>query len=273
MFYKIALKTLKKLPFLYAALQGAFNFREINRSPVVTPFGFKMSGLSAMECGKFEPDETSLTMTLLKGVDVFVNAGANTGYYVCLARKMGVNVIAFEPLDRNVQILQRNILANGWDDVEIHPVGLGDSVALLKLYGGGTGASLVEGWAGADNNYRIVPVNKMDNILADRISGKKALILIDVEGYELNLLRGATRQLASSPSPLWLVEICINQHQPKGTVINPNLLETFEIFWRNGYQAERFGSESGVVSNSEVIKWSTGKNLPLTHNFLFRRDS
>lgn len=272
--YNFALQLIKKIPMLYAGIQGVYNYKVVNRPPVETPYGFKMSGSSAMEAGRFEPEESKLIQFLLKGVDFFVNAGANTGYYVCLARQSGVNCIAFEPLDRNIQILQRNILANGWNDVELHPVGLGDGVGLLKLYGGGTGASLVEGWAGADNkNYRIVPVNKMDNFLADRLSGRKALILIDVEGYELNLLRGATRQLTSNPSPLWLVEICVNQHQPEGTTINPNLLETFEIFWENGYQAEKVGNETGIVSASEVHLWAKGKKLPLTHNFLFRRDS
>ena len=151
MFYNILINNLKKLPLLYSGIQGAYNYSIISREPVQTPHGFRMAGLIAMEKGEFEPEETKLIQNLFDKVDVFVNAGANTGYYCCLARKMGLYVVAFEPLERNVQILQRNMLANNWDDVEIHPVALGDTVGLLKLYGGGTGASLVKGWAGADS--------------------------------------------------------------------------------------------------------------------------
>jgi FkbM family methyltransferase len=270
--YKSCLQILKRFPVLYAGMQGAYNYRVVTRAAVETPLGFKMAGSYAMEKGDFEPEETKLICNLLRDVDVFVNAGANVGYYCCLARKMGLEVIAFEPLERNIQMLQRNISANNWTDVEIHPIGLGDSVALQKLYGGGTGASLLEGWAGADNkNYRIVPVNKLDNILGQRLCGRKSFILIDVEGYELNLLRGATQQLTSCPSPTWLVEICINQHQPNGNTINPNLISTFEIFWGHGYKANKIGSEFGIVSESDVRMWAKGYNLPDTHNFLFTK--
>lgn len=226
-----------------------------------------------MERGEFEREETQQVSALLRCVDVFVNVGANTGYYVCLARKMGVKVLAIEPLDRNVQILQRNILANGWNDVEIYPVGIADNVALLKLYGGGTAASFVPGWAGGSKaHYRVVPVTKLDNIMADRFAGKRMLILIDVEGYELNVLRGAVGQLTREPPPIWFVEICINVHQPDGQKINPKLVETFELFWQHGYTAERAGCESGVISEADVRLWAKAERLPRTHNFLFRLD-
>ena len=183
-----------------------------------------------------------------------------------------VKTIAIEPLDQNVQILQRNIQANGWQDVEILPIGLGNSVAQLKLYGGGTAASLVEGWAGANHDhYRLVPVSTLDNVLSDRFIENKILILIDVEGFELNVLKGAVRQLERKITPIWFVEICVDEHQPDGRLINPNLLETFDMFFVRGYSAEKAGSASGMVTREDVIEWQSGKHLPDTHNFIFRQ--
>lgn len=270
MLARLAVPVLKRFPVLYAGLRGAFAHRVISRPPVQTPLGFKMAGMAAMETGEFEADETRQVSALLRKATVFVNVGANTGYYVCLAREAGARVVAVEPLDQNVQLLQRNVLANGWNDVEIIPMGLGDRVAVLKLYGGGTAASLVEGWAGASReHYRLVPVTTLDNVLADRFDGEQLLILIDVEGFELNVLRGAVRQFARRPAPLWFIEICFDEHQPQGATINPNVLETFEVFWRHGYRAEKAGAESGPVSELDVRAWARGSELPQTHNFIF----
>ena len=272
MISKLILPLLRRFPVLYAAARGASAHRAISRPAVLTPLGFKMCGLNAMESGSFEPDETRQISALLREVTALVNIGANTGYYVCLARNAGAKVLAIEPLDQNVQILQRNILANGWNDVEIFPVGLGDRVDVMKLYGGGTAASLVEGWAGAAReHYRLVPVSTLDNVLGDRFAGEKILILMDVEGFELNVLRGALRQFTRKPAPVWFIEICIDEHQPSGVRINPNLVGTFEIFWRHGYHAEKAGSESGAVSEADVRAWAAGNQLPKTHNFIFRR--
>ena len=224
-----------------------------------------------MSSGAFEPDETRLVQSMLRSDSVFVNVGANVGYYICLARKAGARCVAIEPLDQNVQILQRNVQANGWSDIEIHPVAVGDQVAMLKLYGGGTAASLVEGWAGASNeHYRFVPVTTLDNVLTNRFAGHSMLVLIDVEGFELNVLRGALRLMVRQPYPSWIVEICVDEHQPNGVRINPSLLETFNLFWSHGYRAERIGCTGGPVLPSDVACWAEGKDLPRTHNFLFR---
>lgn len=272
MFNRLILFLLSRCPPVYVALRAIYRYRQLMRVPAQTPLGFKLAGPSAMEEGVFEPAETKQLSILLADVDVFVNVGANCGYYACLARKTGAKVVAIEPLDQNVQLLQRNLLANDWHDVEVLPVGLGDKTSLMKLYGGGTAASLVSGWAGASaDHYCIVPVTTLDAILADRFAGQKLLILIDVEGFELNVLKGALRQMDRNPAPVWFVEICINEHQPQGAVVNPNLREIFDLFWTHGYVAEKAGCEVGPVSVRDIEKWTEGEALPATHNFLFRR--
>jgi FkbM family methyltransferase len=268
----ILLNTIRKFPALYAGLKAIHSHKVVNRPAVDTPIGFRMNGLAAMQNGTFEPDETHQISKLLENVEIVVNIGANTGYYVCLARKMGKKVIAIEPLDQNVQIMQRNIQANGWQDVEILPIGLGDSVGQLKLYGGGTAASLVKGWAGArHDHYRLVPVSTLDNVLSDRFGDQKMLILIDVEGFELNVLKGAFRQLQRKIAPIWFVEICIDEHQPDCRLINPNLTQTFDFFFSRGYSAEKAGASSGGVTRQDVLEWQSGKSLPATHNFIFKK--
>lgn len=107
-------------------------------------------------------------------------------------------------------MLLRNPPANGWDDVELLPVGLCDRFGILKLFGGGMATSFVPSCAVAeDDAFRLVPVTTLENVIATRFSGKRLLVLIDVEGYEWPALKGCPRQLDREPSPRWFVEICL----------------------------------------------------------------
>jgi FkbM family methyltransferase len=256
---------------MHAAVKQFKTTRILLREPKKHPAGFLLRGSSAMEEGSFEPHETEQISNLLGVCDVFVNVGANIGYYVCLARNSGVTSIAIEPLYRNVQLLKSNLALNDWMDVEVYPLGLSDRVSLERIYGGGTAASLIPGWAGSNiSNYELIAVSTLDNLLSDRFESKQLLILIDVEGFEFNVLQGAVRQLSRTPSPIWFLEVCIDEHQPAGGGINPKLMATFDLLWQHGYTAVKAGCETGPVSREDVAGWANSSGLPKTHNFVFR---
>ena len=238
-----------------------------------TPHGFWLSGNADMELGNFEPAETELVGAALEGVDVLVNVGANIGYYCCLALAARKQVLAFEPLPDNLRMLMRNIQLNGWSDrIEIFPMAIGARTGIIDLFGGGTGASLVPGWAGQSaKNVTRVQMSTVDTLLGARLTGKKCLVLIDVEGAELAVLRGASGLLANCPKPIWIVEIAVHEHQPQGTSINPHLVDTFELFCSAGYQAMTADASARPIDLAEVKQVaSSGKDTLGTHNFLFQ---
>jgi FkbM family methyltransferase len=184
---------------------------------------------------------------------------------------MGKQVVAIEPLERNVRLLKQNVISNQLHGVEIFQMAIGRQSGLEKIYGGGTAASLVRGWAGAKQSAEVVSVNTLDHLLAGRFGDEIPLILIDVEGFELSVLKGASSVLAREPAPIWFIEICIDEHQPDCFQINPNLLETFNAFWAAGYQCEKAGSDRGLVSEHDVKNWCVALDIPKTHNFIFRK--
>jgi len=116
------------------------NFRDLSdrNSPAIkTPWGFTHAGNPQMAAGTFEPQETLLVRELLREVDIFVNIGANVGYYCCHALSLGKPVIAVEPIVRNLHYLIRNITENGWaGQADIFPVALGEKTDVLRMYGG-----------------------------------------------------------------------------------------------------------------------------------------
>jgi FkbM family methyltransferase len=256
-------------------LQFYRNARDLldrNSLSVKTPWGFTIAGNKNMALGDFETEETGLIRKLLEEIDIFVNIGANVGYYCCHALSLGKPVIAVEPIIRNSHYLMRNIQENGWSrKAEVHPVALGEKADILNIYGGNTGASLVKGWARIPESYvSQVPVLTLDRVLGDELDGKRALILVDVEGAEFPMLKGGLRALNHLPRPIWMVEIGSTEHQPEGVLVNPNLVSTFELFYKFGYSAITANRQENSVSLNEVMAVAEGERTFETHNFIFR---
>lgn len=245
-------------------------------SEVVTPLGFKLTSGShpayeLMRKGTFEIEETALISRLLPGADVFVDIGANLGYYTCLALQSGKPVVAFEPQQQNLHCLFQNLTANGWQDrAEIFPLALSERPGLLTLYGAsGPSASLVKDWAGYSSRFsKVVPVSTLDYILAGRFAGKQLFIKMDVEGAEYQVLKGASATLARVPKPVWLIEICLEEFHPEGS--NPDFQRIFRMFWEHGYQAYTAAENPRPVTQEEIADWvAKGRTDSATFNYVF----
>jgi FkbM family methyltransferase len=230
------------------------------RKSEVTPYGFKLQGSSsvhhrAMQKGTFEEHETTLIRQYLSQSDAFIDVGANIGFYSCLARSLGKQVVAVEPLLRNLNHLYANLIENNWNDVEVFPMGLNDRPGIAVLYGASsTGASLISNWAGASKRFRrVISLSTLDILLGERFAGKKLFIKIDVEGVEYQVLMGAIKTLKITPRPTWIIEICLSEFYPAG--LNPNYAATFEMFWKNGYEVRTADRNSRLIQPSDVQGW------------------
>jgi FkbM family methyltransferase len=142
---------------------------------------------------------------LLRAGDFAVDVGANVGYMTTLfAARVGPTgrVEAFEPHPRVFGRLHSNIARNPSSSVRLHEIALGsrDGVARLvepSIFGVNEGASQVvgEGDCSTDKNARCaleVGMKRLDSVLRD---SRIALLKIDVEGFEVDVLSGAERLL------------------------------------------------------------------------------
>jgi len=223
-----------------------------------------------METGNFEKDETTILRKLFNSAEVFVDIGANIGYFTCLACQCGMRVIAFEPINSNLKYLYENLRENGWHkNAEVFPMGASDKPGLVDIFGEGTGASLLEGWAGVSSLQRqTISVSSLDLVLGDRLAGKQTVIKMDVEGAEFQALCGASKLLGQLPRPIWLVEITLSEHRQGGK--NPNFEATFELFWKYGYEAYSIGSSPCLVTRAKLDDYlNNGNNKGFESNFLF----
>lgn len=273
---QILRRILRANPRVALALHGLRQaFAADRQRMVMTPYGFKIAGNALMQAGAFEPEETALLSELLPQHDRFIDCGANIGFFSCLARHHGKPVLAIEPLAANLRSLLANLDANGWNDSEVVNAGLADTIGIGEIFGADTGASMVRGWAGMPHNTLLrerVALTTLDTLVADRFTGERLLIKVDVEGGEFALLQGAARTLARIPPPTWMVEICLAENFPAGG--NRRFAETFDLFFGKGYRA--FAAKPGLppVSREQVLQWAmAGRAEPGGHNYLFQRST
>jgi FkbM family methyltransferase len=143
-------------------------------------------------------DELELLFRDSVGVDyTLIDCGANFGYWSVLvsSRPYGSHrAIAIEPSTQNFAKLRKNAEING-DRFEAMKCAIGASRGTARLSGSKHEALSIAG--GAGDGGEDVPVVALDNLLDDgKVSpGGKYLIKLDVEGVEIEAIKGGTRLL------------------------------------------------------------------------------
>lgn len=232
--------------------------------------GFLFNGQDSMEKGNFEPHETIIFDKVISSFDLLINVGANSGYYVCKALKQNVDVLAYEPNQFNVNLLLQNVYANKFNaDFLLFPVALSNKSGVLPIYGSGTGTSLIKGWAGQVSET-LVPISTFDTTGKLISTNKNCLIIIDIEGAELDCLNGAKSLLQTDTNNVFMIEISIDEHQPISGKLNPNILKTFQLFYDFGYFGYTADDNLRKIELLEVKNIiDTNINTFTGHNFLF----
>ena len=154
-------------------------------------------GRSLYNYGEYGPDETEKIIALADGL--CLDIGANIG---CISQALvvsGMRVIAFEPQPEVFKLLDENVVC------EKYNVALGSVAGVAKMpkvyysakgnFGGlGIGAKSIYG------SYD-VPVRTLDSFGLDDVGFMK----IDVEGFELEVLRGG-RETINRCKPIMYIE-------------------------------------------------------------------
>jgi len=148
--------------------------------------------------GLHEFEDMSFVLHLLRKDEVMLDIGANIGSYTILAGAViGAKIFSFEPIPDTFRCLIDNVNINGiYEKVKCYNIGLADKNGILKFTSNlGTNNHVVFNTSSIKNIDIIdVPVRKLDTI----VSGCDPLLIkIDVEGFELQVLKGADEILKS----------------------------------------------------------------------------
>jgi len=171
----------------------------------------------------FEYSEFKVFTKLVPSSKLFLDIGANIGYYSCVAKKFNPNIVVhgFEPMPSASKYFKNNCTINGFDDIKVHQTALtnfkGDATFHTNinpkfpnetdfLYGDN---SLNSEATGKISRVEInVKTDTLDNFVRDNLNADQVidLIKLDTEGTENLVLQGATNVL-SKHRPIIMCEV------------------------------------------------------------------
>jgi FkbM family methyltransferase len=144
------------------------------------------------------------------GSQIIVDVGANNGFTALRFSGMeGVkHVIAFEPDPANFGRAASNLALNGdVESITLLNLGLGAEDAELGLrvgIEGNSGTMKISSELSSGSSGSKIRVTRLDDTLADQGIHHVDFIKVDVEGYEMEVLKGARKTLETSKPRLFI---------------------------------------------------------------------
>jgi FkbM family methyltransferase len=179
--------------------------------------------------GVWEPELTTFLVGEFRHDDIFLDIGANVGYFTCLAASRNIKqTIAFEPDPLNCEVLNLNLLLNRFKPgaVKVIQKALGSTVGTLKFHRANVANTGISGFTTCNTVASFdVEVDTLDHLFATGEIPQATIIKMDVEGWEEEVLRGALDFLKKAPPRIIIFEaVCIKT----GEIKNQHLTQILE---------------------------------------------
>jgi len=230
------------------------------------------SMLSELIYDNFEQMEETFITTYLKEGDIYFDIGANIGFHSLNAAsvlKGNGHIYAFEPTQRTYNRLQENVTLNKLEDtISALQIGLSDVNTTLKL-------NISDGFDACNSfaDLKYIPVNSHIDVSVfttahivaqENITVKDiALIKLDVEGWEINVLKGMA-PLFEMPefAPCFLVEFTEENMFRAGY----SCRELFNLIKSKGYEWYNYNHVNNTITVAELKAYYPHENLVASKN-------
>lgn len=174
--------------------------------------------------GNYEQEELFFITRFLKPGDVFADIGANIGIFSLLAARTTGDkgkVYCFEPVKATFGRLKENIQLNHFSNITPFNIAISDSAGVQQM---SISADGFDAWntlgtltRGEKFTKEDIRTETIDNLVAQgQLPSNIKLIKIDVEGWELAVLKGGMQLLSRPDSPVLLIEFNDNNFKGAG---------------------------------------------------------
>ena len=210
---------------------------------------------------QYETHVSAVVMQYLQAGSVFVDIGANIGYYSLLAAtRVGKHgqVLAFEPSADNCALLKMSMLANEFDNVVVHPYAVADINGVVGFRMDDSNGQI------AQNDTTGYPIKvravTLDNFLANE--SRIDVIKMDIEGAEGLALHGMT-QIIQRHHPIIFAEFSPNALPRISGMSGEAFLDSLIALKYNLFVLLRDKNSSSVAQDKDAIMTHfTGSNQP-----------
>lgn len=155
----------------------------------------------------FELEEMTLLRRVLRPGDGFIDGGANIGVYSMLAASLvgpSGRVIAFEPFPTNADRLAASAALNGFDQIETRKAALAEKSGTVSFVVSRDVSNRIQTRTDADADTVTVEATTLDDAITDL--PPFTVVKLDLEGSEIDALKGATRLLGEGGPAIWIIE-------------------------------------------------------------------
>ena len=163
--------------------------------------------------GDFEFHEIKFILTFLEKGDVFIDIGANIGYFsITASSSVGETgaVHCFEPTEQTYSRLLGSIALNNAKNIFPHATALSnlneERAFTVSTNGFDAYNSLGTPSEGEGFSKKILFTRSLDSFLKEENIADPSLIKIDVEGWEIPVIEGMKELLAKKTAPVLIVE-------------------------------------------------------------------
>jgi FkbM family methyltransferase len=198
--------------------------------------------------GTWEPNISRWIGATLRPGDGFVDVGANIGHYSLLAARLvgdSGRVVAIEAAQWIHATLDRHVALNGHGNIRTVQAAASDRRGTIKLYhghAGNIGKTTTVARDGASSEVAAIPLAE---ILDDDEIARTRIIKIDVEGAELEVLRGLAPLLPKLREDVEIVMEITPSVMPGGEAARD---EIFATLTAHGFRAYVFENDYEVAT-------------------------
>ena len=162
--------------------------------------------------GRFERKKTALLNRFLGDGMTFVDVGGNHGYFSLIAAGLvgqTGRVFTFEPEPGNCCWLRRSIERNGYTNIKVCEMAIGQSDGQANLYLAEKSGwhTLVSGARQTTHGCIAVAKRALDSVMLEEGMTSADVIKIDVEGAELEVIEGAAKTIRASKKIVLLLDV------------------------------------------------------------------
>lgn len=219
-----------------------------------------------VDYGIYHKQMTSVVKSIMRRGMVFVDVGANIGYFTLLAARIvgkEGRVFAFEPEPHNFELLVRNIAINGYQNITPVQKAIsnrnGTAELFIRKHGHGAHSLGVRFHDGTV----VVATETLDSFF-EAYQGKIDLIKIDVEGWEMAVLQGMKRIVSENKSLAIITEFNPILLQWSGQSPVEYLNSLVECGFNHFYDINEEQESTDPITVLEIMKkypWDKGRNL------------